>query len=172
MTAALSPSPDRPAITVASALLGTLTVAPSAVFDLPGGLRGFEALHSFALVPAVREGLFWLQSLEAPDCVFLLGDPFIAAPDFTTELSDTDRAQLGLGEATDALVLAVITLPAGGPPPLDQPTMNLRGPVVFNTARGLARQIVFATDGFDFRAPVAIDRYPPRASGGIAPSSI
>jgi flagellar assembly factor FliW len=167
---AVSPAiADRPVITVPSVLLGTLSVTPAAVFDMPGGLRGFEALHSFALLPAMRDGLFWLQSIDAPDCVFLLGDPFVVSDSFTVDLNDTDRVHLELTEASEALVLGVITLPASARAPFDAPTMNLRGPIVFNTARGRARQIVFASDGFEFRAPVSIDRYPPRSSGGVAP---
>jgi flagellar assembly factor FliW len=170
LVTAASPAPsERPAVTISSALLGAITVTPASVFDIPGGLRGFESLQSFALVPAMREGLFWLQSLDAPDCVFLLGDPFAVSTEFTVDLNDTDRAQLGLVEAAEALVLGVITLPALGRAPFDQPTMNLRGPVVFNTTRGVARQVVFAAEGFEFRAPVALDQYPHRSTGGVAP---
>jgi flagellar assembly factor FliW len=152
-----------------STLLGPLSVSAASVFEVEGGLRGFEALTSFALVPAVRDGLFWLQSTDLADCTFLVGDPFAAAADFAVDLSDTDRAQLELRDPSAALVLGVITLPTGGDAPAQLPTINLRGPLVFNTERGVARQIVSANERFEFRAPVAIDAYPVRVDGGIAP---
>jgi flagellar assembly factor FliW len=171
---ASSPTPvsgDRPSIAVHSTLLGPLSVTPASIFELGGGLRGFETLTAFALVPAVRQGLFWLQSTELPECTFLLADPFAAAADYAIDLSDTDRAQLGLTDPASALVLAVITLPAGTDAPFDRPTINLRAPVVFNTQRGVARQIVSASEEFEFRAPVTIDAYPKRDDGGIAPAA-
>ena len=73
---ALMEAPMPPAThSVASELLGALHVAPDAVIDFAGGLLGFPECHRFALVPAGREGLFWLQSLDYSALTFLLGYP-------------------------------------------------------------------------------------------------
>ena len=96
---------------VSSDLLGTLAVAAEAVFTFEAGLFGFPECRRFALVPAGRPGLYWLQSLEHTALAFLLADPFPHFPDYAVELGAADRAELGVHEAGEVAVLCVVTLP-------------------------------------------------------------
>ena len=136
---------------VDSVALGEVRVHVESIFNFASGIHGFETHQDFALIPAAREGLFWLQSLTARDVVFLLIDPFMAVPGFEVDLGATERASLALDNPMDVLVLAIVTLPAGN---TGSPTANVRGPIVLNTRKRIAAQVMSAVHGHEVRTPV------------------
>lgn len=153
------PTESDPLISVDSLVLGQISMPASSVFHFANGLHGFETHFEFALVPAAREGLFWLQSLGDRDVVFLLIDPFVAVPGFEVDLGITERAQLKLDNPMDVLVLAIVTLPAGNE---NAPTANFRGPIVLNARARVGGQIMSAVQGHDVRTPVDLHALPAR----------
>ena len=163
MTAAalvLPVSIPAPTVAIDSLVLGQLQVPTSSVFHFPNGLHGFETFTEFALLPAARKGLFWLQALTSRDVVFLLIDPFIASPGFEVDLGVTERASLQLESPMDVLVLAIVTLPAGND---TMATANCRGPIVLNARARIAGQIMSAIPGHEVRTPVDLHALPARA---------
>ena len=163
MTAAalkLPVSDSAPSVPVDSLVLGQLQVPATSVFQFPDGLHGFETFTEFALVPAAREGLFWLQALASREVVFLLIDPFVASPGFEVDLGMSERASLQLDNPMDVLVLAIVTLPAGTEA---VPTANFRGPIVLNARVRVASQIMSAVQGHEVRTPVDLHALPARA---------
>lgn len=156
---AVTESSSATQVSVDSLVLGQVLVAESAVFHFEHGLHGFEAHSRFALLPAAREGLYWLQSLDSREVAFLLIDPFAASPGFEVDLGVTERAALQLNDPAEALVLAIVTLPAGSD---EMPTANYRGPVVLNAAKHVGGQVVSAVAGHDIRTPVNLHALPAR----------
>lgn len=151
---ALMEAPMPPAThSVASELLGALHVAPDAVIEFAGGLLGFPECHRFALVPAGREGLFWLQSLDYSALTFLLADPFPHVADYGVELGAADRVELQARSAADVAVLCIVTLPRTKDEP---PTMNLRGPLAVNVAARAGRQLVLEDPRWGMKAPLPL----------------
>lgn len=157
---AVAVKPAGPSLSVDSIVLGQVEVAEESVFSFPNGLHGFETHTRFALVPAARDSLFWLQSLDDRNIVFLLIDPFVASPGFEVDLGLTERTALGLESPTDVLVLAIVTLPLDN---ASTPTANLRGPVVLNTRKLLAQQVMSAVPGHEVRTPVDLNALAARA---------
>lgn len=153
-------SPTTTHFTLDSVVLGQVEIPVSSVFQFANGLHGFETHLEFALVPAAREGLFWLQSVISREVVFLLIDPFVASPGFEVDLGVTERAMLQLDNPMDVLVLAIVTLPVGNE---GSPTANFRGPIVLNAQKRLASQIMSAVQAHDVRTPVDLHALPPRA---------
>jgi flagellar assembly factor FliW len=140
-------------VTLESAALGQIAVPAASVYALqPTGLLGLEQYTRFALVPAGREGVFWLQSAEEPGLAFVLADPFRAVPGYAADIPDAELAPLGAGAEGDFMVLVVVTLGAGGGPT----TANLRAPLVFNVATRRARQVVLPDDRFGTAEPVEL----------------
>ena len=160
MTAAALPvSESASLVEVDSLVLGQLQIPASSVFHFANGLHGFETYTEFALLPAAREGLFWLQALANRDVVFLLIDPFVALPGFEVDLGVTERASLQLDNPMDVLVLAIVTLPAGND---SAPTANFRGPIVLNARVRVASQVMSAVQGHEVRTPVDLHSLPAR----------
>ena len=147
-------APAGPTVTVTSDLLGAVEVPAAEVLEFAAGLPGFPGARRFALVPAGRDGLYWLQSAEAPGLVFLLADPFHWFPGYDIEVPDADLAALGVAAAGDLAVFAVVTLP---PAAGEAASVNLRAPVLLAAPTRRGRQLVLAGDRHAVRAPLAID---------------
>jgi len=134
-------------MTVASDLLGHLTVEPSTVIRFPTGLLGFPEARSFVLLPSEREHIYWLQSIDYASLAFLMVDPFVFFDGYTVDLAATD-----LGNQTaapeDLTVLAMVTLP----PKRDlSPTANLQGPIIINHRQGYANQAILSDGKYGIR---------------------
>jgi flagellar assembly factor FliW len=153
--AALALVDDLPAagVAVTSDLLGALTVPAESVFTFPVGMYGFPECRRFALLPAGREGLFWLQSLEHATLIFLLADPFHFFTGYAVELSSGDRAELQVTAAADVAVLCVVTLPRTRD---EAPTANLQGPLALNFAAGRGRQLALSESRWGVRCEMEL----------------
>ena len=141
-----SPSPSAQ-VTVASDVLGTLTVDRSAIVTFPRGLLGFPECRDFVLMPAEREHLYWLQSVQYSTLAFLSIDPFVFFPGYTVDLGSTDLAKIATSP-NDVMVLSIVTLPNSRD---GQPTANLQGPVVVNTQTQQAFQTVLSDGQYGIR---------------------
>ena len=124
--------------------------APSArvraveVLSLAEPLPGFPGYRDFALVAADSAGLlFWMQAVapDGPRFLTVPAAPFF--PEYAPAMPRAACAELGIGDATEADVYLLITVPDGD---VTAATANLRAPLVVNPATLRARQIVL-TDG-------------------------
>lgn len=140
-------------VSVTSVVLGELVLPETSVMTFVDGVHGFEAHKRFVLVPAAREGLYWLQSLAHKDICFLLADPFVAVPGYEVDLGATERLTLGLADPNDVLILAIVTL---SPVQDALPTANLRGPLIFNVRTRAGKQVVTSNESHDVKTPVDI----------------
>ncbi|MDQ2889587.1 MAG: flagellar assembly protein FliW [Gemmatimonadota bacterium] len=132
-------------ISIASDILGPLTVEPSSVLTFPKGLLGFPECRSFVLLPSERPNVYWLQSVEYTSLAFLLVDPFVFFDGYTLDLGATDLRSVS---ADGFSVLAIVTLPCDKG---ELPTANLQGPIVLNTARGEGAQVVLSDSSYGIR---------------------
>lgn len=137
-------------ITIASDILGTLTIEPSSVLTFPKGLLGFPECRSFVLLPSERTHVYWLQSVDYSSLAFLLVDPFVFFEGYTLDLGATD---LHAASPDEVSVLAIVTLPGA---PGELPTANLQGPVVINTALSAGSQVVLSDSSYGIREPFTL----------------
>ena len=141
-----------PMLSISSELLGTIEIAEDSVIDFPQGIFGFPDAHGFVVLPAEREGFYWLQSLEFTALTFLALDPFVHVPGFSVEFADSELGSLGPAEPTDMVVLSIVTLPRE---PGALPTANLQGPVAINATRRIGRQLVVQDSEYGTRHPIS-----------------
>jgi flagellar assembly factor FliW len=148
-----SMSSEADTIVVPSVLLDSITVRRADLFAFPAGVFGFEHCNRFALVPAGRDGLWWLQSADRPDLVFLLADPFRYFPGYVVVVPPADLAQLEADDQATLMALAIVTLPRAEEV---GPTANLRAPVLLDVGRHVGRQVVLLDDSYQVRVPFAL----------------
>jgi flagellar assembly factor FliW len=115
----------------------------------PGGLPGFEDRHRFQLIehPDLAP-LHLLQSEECAELCFLAIPCLALDPGYELALTETDRAVLGASD-TDLLSLAILTIPAEGPP-----RANLLAPVVIDRASGVGVQAVREDQKYSHQHPL------------------
>lgn len=160
MTAIAVSQLESNTVHVSSIVFGDIALPETSIVTFAEGLHGFEAHKRFALVPAAREGLYWLQSLAHRDIAFLLVDPFVTSAGYEVDLGASERLALGLANPDDVLILAIVTM---SPAPGELPTANLRGPLVFNVATRTARQVVTTNERHDVKSPVDVMGLPERS---------
>lgn len=139
-------------VDVESTVLGSLRVPEDQVYAFEHGILGLPEARTFALLPAERDGFFWLQSLESEALTFLLIDPFRFVEDYSVELSPQEVGELTPSEPADILVLSILTLPKT---PEDPATANLQGPLALNVREGKGKQVVLQTP-YGLRVPVEL----------------
>ncbi len=128
---------------------GRVLIQETDLIRLPEGLVGFRSFTQFVLIPdPVMAGLSWLQSATAADLAFGLVAPPLALGDYRVELRPGDRAALELDDERSALIYVILNRAEGGL------TVNLQGPLVFNPARRLGRQMVLTSSRFAVRYPL------------------
>jgi flagellar assembly factor FliW len=136
-----------------SRLLGPLPVPRDQLFSAPTGLYGFEECTTWALVPAGRDSLWWLQSADREELVFLLADPFAFFPGYEVDVPPAELAQIGATEDATLMALVIVTLPAK---PGEAPSANLRAPLVVDAARRVLRQLVMTDESLSLTATIGL----------------
>lgn len=124
--------------------------APLPEITMAGGLAGFPDLEQYVLVELPEASpLFLLRSVDVPGLEFVVTPPAVFFPDYAPEIDDASAERLGLTDASDALLLVVLTVGGGS----DAATANLLAPLVINQRTRAAAQVVLSGD-WPLRAPV------------------
>jgi len=139
-------------LNVESQLLGTLSVPERQVYTFANGIYGFPHATRFALLPAERDGFFWLQSLDSDALTFLLVDPFRFVEDYSVDLDPSEMGDFLPVEESGVLILTTLTLPKEKG---DEITTNLQGPIALNVVQRFGRQIVIESP-FGIRHPIDV----------------
>jgi flagellar assembly factor FliW len=110
------------------------------LIQFPLGILGFPEHTSFRLLEA-QGGypLKFLQSVVDPEVAFTCMDAVCVKLDYEVPLNPEDAAALALQAPEDAMVLAIVAVPADDP---RRTTANLAGPLVINVKSRTGRQIV------------------------------
>ncbi len=124
---------------------GEVEVNPSEVIFMPEGLLGFNQYRDYILLEDQQQAPFlWLQSVEEPDLAFVVVDPFLFFPGYQVQVKPQELASIQLDDVANAKILSIVTVPAD---PMDL-TANLRGPLVFNVEKKMAKQLVLIDDRY------------------------
>jgi len=143
--------------TITSPAVGTIEVSGDAVMHFTEALWGFPERTTYALLPAARQGLWWLLSVDEPQTTFVLADPFVGHAEYGIDLGESERDALQIVNPTDALALVMVALPMTASEPV---TGNFRAPIVFNISKGLAQQVVNRDEQYSLREPMDLVAYP------------
>jgi flagellar assembly factor FliW len=137
-------------VNILTTRFGLIQACETDVITIPEGLLGFRAFRHYLFLPdPVVMGLSWLQSLTAPELAFGLVAPPFAVGDYRVEIRQGDRAALELDDERSALIYVILNRGDGG-----GLTVNLQGPLVFNSIRRLGRQLVLTSSRYPVRYPI------------------
>ncbi len=118
------------------------------------GLPGLGSSQEFTLYALEDNPFFYyLQSVEEQGIGLILMDPFSCFPDYSVDLGDGDIKELELVKQEDVLVLTTVTFTGE-----KTMTTNLAAPIVINTRKRLARQLVFPERIDEMRMSLPLDK--------------
>ncbi len=140
---------------------GSLEVQEEVVYQFPKGLPGFEEETEFAIVPWEDTPFSYLQSTREPELAFLLVSPFTFVPDYSFELAEVDKEELGIVEQVSVYSMVTIHSQA------NKSTMNLLAPIVLNPEQRLGKQVVLHQSDYNTRHLIWTEDDTKSVKGGV-----
>jgi len=125
---------------------GALEVQEERVLTFTQGLFAFEERKCYILLENEDPDnpLWWLQSLDDPNLVFVLINPFLFKPDYEFDLTDEEVAELGLQKPEDTVVFSLVVIPDD----VKKMTANLLAPLIINAQTKRGKQIVILNKNY------------------------
>ena len=80
----------------------------------------------------------WLQCLDDGNLAFVIIEPLNFMFEYDIEVSDSDQEFIGLTRGEDAILYAIVSIPANP----QNMTANLQGPLLINVVNRKGRQII------------------------------
>jgi flagellar assembly factor FliW len=120
---------------------GPMEIEDGQIVTMPGGMPGFQTMKRFVIIE--REEIWpfgCFQSLDDPGLSFYIMNPALFMPDYRLDMQQAVREAGWEGDSPEDVKLFVIVNTSAGVP--EKITANLIGPLVVNTRRHEANQLV------------------------------
>jgi len=118
---------------------GVVEIDDDKVINFPSGLLGFSSYRRYVLLQPDDDAVFfWLQSVDAPELAFVVTDPSMWVSEYEVPIRKDQMEEMGLGRLEDAQVLVIVNKRGA------MLTANLQGPIIINSLRHSAQQLVLA----------------------------
>jgi len=140
---------------------GKVEISGEDVYQFPKGLPGFEEETEFALIPWEETPFIYLQSVREPNLSFLLVSPFTFVSDYSFELSEIDKEEMGIIDQVS--VYSMVTIHSQ----TNKSTMNLLAPVVLNPENRVGKQVVLHQTSYDTRHLIWAEDEAKSEKGGV-----
>jgi flagellar assembly factor FliW len=109
------------------------------ILFLPKGILGFSQLSKYVILENDQyEPFKWLQSVEDSSIAFVIVDPALFFPNFKLEVNEQELDELNFQQTKELITYVVVTVP----PDASQISADLLGPVVINSKKKVAKQVV------------------------------
>lgn len=120
------------------------------VITFSHGIPGFEAEHQFIIIVHDEKTPFaFLQSITTEELALVISDPFAFYHDYEFELDEPTKEELELTDVNDTAVWNVLSIPIE----FKKATINLKAPIIINTAKKKGKQIILKED-YLIKAPL------------------
>jgi len=132
---------------VPTSRFGVVQVDRSKIITMTAPFLGFPESHRFFLRPHSDDSPFmWLQSIDNPQLAFVVVQPELFLEDYDPVLHKFVLDELQFSKDSEKEILVILTIPPSKPKEM---TANLLGPVVINTAKRLAKQVLLDPAKYD-----------------------
>jgi len=136
-------------VLINSAHFGDIEIPEGEIIAFPDGIYGFEDLKRWALLGKTDEdsSFMWLHAIDDPKICFVVIDPFVFRKDYSPEPDEGILGKIETDNAQDLRVLAIVTVPED----INRISANLKSPIIINSAKNIAVQMVMDTDKYTFK---------------------
>ncbi len=131
-------------ITVKTRDFDEIEVTDKDIITFPAGPFAFEEYTRFILIAPLGNGKFpaWLQSVDNPNLCFIVFDPNEFCAGYRVDVEESELSCIELENTEDAQFFAIAVIPENS---MDA-TVNLKSPIILNTANNKAAQVIAAND--------------------------
>lgn len=120
---------------------GEVDIADEKIIHFEQGILGFEEYKDYTVLYDVEEGepfFSWLQSITNKELAFPIVNPFRVKEDYCVEVDDSLLEVIGNGADEDIVVFLMATVPSD----IKKASVNMKAPLLINTANNLGMQVV------------------------------
>ncbi len=126
---------------------GAIEIDEDKIITMTSPVLGFPDDRQFILIPHAKDSPFWwLQAVQNPPLAFAVLQAARLNTSYEPEIGRLIRDELSLSKGEAPEILVILTIPRGRP---EEMTANLLGPIVVNTTKKLARQVVLDDSRYD-----------------------
>ncbi|MFN3604268.1 MAG: flagellar assembly protein FliW [Leptonema sp. (in: bacteria)] len=119
---------------------GVKEISEEEIIFFPEGIYGFPEEKQFFIFKEKEESPFlWLQSIKNQDLAFIIINPNQIVKNYKPKILHTELEFLGVNYFEECKVFAILTIPENKP---EEMTINLQGPILINTTKKLAKQVI------------------------------
>jgi flagellar assembly factor FliW len=132
---------------------GSLEIEDEKIIAMPHGMPGFPGANRFVILDREEtRPFYWYQCVDDPDLALVVMNPYLFKADYRVDLEAVQREMGWENNGDGNLRLYVVVNASEGVP--EKITANLIGPLVINTKRREAVQMVISSSPYSHRYPV------------------
>ena len=129
---------------------GTVEYVPEDLITFPDGLFGFPKLTRYLLLRISEEegddSILLMLSVEDPNVVFVLINPFFLCPDYSPVLAPQELACLNAADSGDLSYYAICVVRNDYP----ENTVNLKCPLAINPQTRCGIQLILQDPSYEY----------------------
>ena len=134
---------------------GTIEIKEEKIITMKRGIPGFQGRKRFVILNREESHPFlWYQSIDDPALAFVILNPYLLKQDYTVtvDLAHTIDEMSWKADDEDHLATFVLVNASSGVP--EKMTANLMAPLIVNTKRFEAVQIIMQDSGYSHCYPL------------------
>ncbi len=140
---------------ISTTRFGEVEVNEDAIFKFVLPMIGYENEDKFILIDHSKNSPFkWLQSVNSPELAFVMTSAVYFEFEYVIDIPDSAVEKLQIDSTEDILVMNIAVIPNSNP---RAARVNLLAPVILNTAKRTAGQIILSGSGYDVNFPIFKD---------------
>ncbi len=133
--------------------LGTIQIAEDKIISMPAGMPGFPGKRRFIILEREEtRPFYWYQCVDDPNLALVIMNPYLFKPDYLVDLKPALKEMSWETDEQDSLKLYVVVNASEGVP--EKVTANLIGPLVINTRKREAVQIIIHDSPYSHQHPI------------------
>lgn len=126
---------------------GEIDIEENKIIHFPLGIPGFTNLKRYILLD-YKDPIKWLHAVDDPDVAFIVTEPFGLFPDYSLTVEDDVEEFLEIKDAAETVVLVILNVAD------NRLNANLKAPIIVNTSKLKATQMILEDDRYSFRVPL------------------
>lgn len=124
---------------------GEIHIDKKKIITFANGIPGFLGEKGFVILPFGEDtGISIMQSVSNGKLAFVVTTPFLFLKEYDFTIDDQVVEQLQLESEKDVAVYVILTVKD----PFEKTTANLQAPVVLNSKKQLAKQVILANTSY------------------------
>lgn len=136
---------------ISTTRFGDIGIDESRVIWIKGGMLGFEHLGRYVLlIQEEKNPFWWFQSVEDGSVAFVVINSLVVKQDYEPLISDDEARLLEISSPEDVVLFSVVTIRSD---PF-KVTANLRAPIVVNSKKMLAKQVILVDPNYPVQHPI------------------